>query len=175
MWWFKQAVLHRTEPEVQLMHPWYLDYSKLDESVRGLVYALNCTDLVETLSSCGGHPESRSWQEDTGAAYVLCRVLHPCRWAEVVSRLEVTSRSWDGVRFLTRGKREQWMVFQAKQGPADHVRQRLDTAISETTMLVGEYEAGEMNGVFQRHLDPDTADKKAISPLRGVQCAPRRK
>ncbi|MBM3949581.1 MAG: hypothetical protein FJ312_10190 [SAR202 cluster bacterium] len=167
MWWFKQAVLHQTEPEVQLMHPWYLDYSKLDVSIRGLVYALNCTDLVETLCSCGGHPESRRWQEETGAAYVLYRVLHPCRWTEVVSRLERTSGSWDGVRFLTQGKREQWMAFQAKQGPADHVRQRLDTAISQTTILVSQYEAGEMNGVFQRHLDPGIADEKEFTLREG--------
>jgi len=150
------------------MHPWYLDYSKLDASIRGLVRALNGTDLVETLCSCGGHPESQRWQMEVGAAYVLYRVLHPCRWMEVVSRLERLADSWEGVRFLTRGKREQWMVFPANQGPAEHVRHRLDTAISQAAMLVSQYEAGEVRGVVQCHLEAGVAPKEAIPLLRGV-------
>ena len=78
MWWFKQAVLRPTFSDVQVMHPWFLDYDQLEPGVRELVWTLNQTDLVETLSSCEGHPEFPDWWEITGGtAYVLCLVTRP--------------------------------------------------------------------------------------------------
>ena len=61
MWWFKQAVLNTTFADVQAMHPWFLDYANLEPGVRELVWTLNQTDMVETLSSCEGHPELPYW------------------------------------------------------------------------------------------------------------------
>ena len=71
MWWFKRAVLRPTFANVQAMHPWFLDYEQLEPGIRELVWTLNQTDLVETLTSCEGHPESPDWWEITGGtAYV---------------------------------------------------------------------------------------------------------
>ena len=86
MWWFKRAVLRPTFADVQAMHPWFLDYEHLEPGVRELVRTLNQTDLVETLSSCEGHPELPYWWETTGGtAYVLCLVNNPSRvgWGAV--------------------------------------------------------------------------------------------
>ena len=81
MWWFKQAVLRSTFADVQAMHPWFLDYEQLEPGIRELVWTLNQTDLVETLSSCEGHPELPDWWEATdGTAYVLCLVTSPIQW-----------------------------------------------------------------------------------------------
>ena len=89
MWWFKRAVLRPTFADVQAMHPWFLDYEQLEPGVRELVRTLNQTDLVETLSSCEGHPEFPDWWEATGGtAYVLCLVTCPTGWDSVLHRLQ---------------------------------------------------------------------------------------
>ena len=68
----------QTFADVQAMHPWFLDYERLEPGIRELVWTLNQTGLVETLSSCEGHPELPDWWETTGGtAYVLCLVTNP--------------------------------------------------------------------------------------------------
>ena len=103
MWWFKRAVLLRTFPDSQAMHPWFLDYERLEPGVRELVWTLNQTDLVETLSSCEGHPELPDWWETTGGtAYVLCLVNRPRQWDWVMHRLRKLAQDWDGVQLIVK-------------------------------------------------------------------------
>ena len=143
MWWFKRAVLLPTFPDVQAMHPWFLDYEQLEPGVRELVRTLNQTDLVETLSSCEGHPELPDWWETTGGtAYVLCLVTSPSRWERVLHRLRQLARDWNEVQLLVRDdrdRREQWLGFQVSHAQPEAARNALDQAISQANELIKEY------------------------------------
>ena len=143
MWWFKRAVLRSTLVDVQAMHPWFLDYEQLEPGVRELVRTLNQTDLVETLSSCEGHPELPDWWETTGGtAYVLCLVTSPGQWGPVLHRLRQLAQGWDEVRLIVRDDREQgeqWLGFQVSLAQPESVRNALDQAISQANELIKEY------------------------------------
>ena len=140
MWWFKQAVLRPTFADVQAMHPWFLDYEHLEPGIRELVWTLNQTDLVETLSSCEGHPELPDWWEATGGtAYVLCLVTSPSRWDRVLQQLRQLSQGWKDVQLIIDGDLEQWLGFQATHAQPESVRNALDQAISQTNELIKEY------------------------------------
>ena len=143
MWWFKRAVLRRTFPDVQAMHPWFLDYAQLEPGVRELVWTLNQTDLVETLSSCEGHPELPDWWETTGGtAYVLCLVTSPSRWDRVLHRLRQLAQDWEEVQLIVRDDRdrlEQWLGFQVSRTRPEAARNALDQAISQANGLIKEY------------------------------------
>ena len=143
MWWFKRAVLRTTFPDVQAMHPWFLDYEQLEPGVRGLVWTLNQTDLVETLSSCEGHPELPDWWETTGGtAYVLCLVTSPSRWNGVLNRLRQLAQDWTEVQLIIQDDRErmeQWLGFQVSHTQPQTARNALDRAISQATELIREY------------------------------------
>ena len=140
MWWFKRAVLRPTFADVQAMHPWFLDYQHLEPGVRELVRTLNQTDLVETLSSCEGHPELPYWWETTGGtAYVLYLVTRPTQWKRVVDRLRQLAQNWKDVQLIVRDAREQWLGFQVCQSPPEYARNALDRAIGQTNELIREY------------------------------------
>ena len=143
MWWFKRAVLLRTIPDAQAMHPWFLDYEHLEPGIRELVWTLNQTDLVETLSSCEGHPELPDWWETTGGtAYVLCLVNSPSQWDWVMHRLRKLARDWEGVQLIVKDDRErweQWLGFQANRDRPETARNALDQAISQANELIKEY------------------------------------
>ncbi len=143
MWWFKQAVLRPTFPDVQVMHPWFLDYEQLEPGVRELVWTLNQTDLVETLSSCEGHPELPDWWESTGGtAYVLCLVTSPTRWERVLHRLRGLAQDWKEVKLVVRDddeQGEQWLGFQVSQAQPESVRNALGQAIGQANELIKEY------------------------------------
>ena len=140
MWWFKRAVLRPTFADVQAMHPWFLDYDQLEPGVRELVRTLNQTDLVETLSSCEGHPELPYWWETTGGtAYVLCLVTNRSRWDRVLHRLRQQAEDWKDVRLIVRDSREQWLGFQASPAHPESVRNALDRAIGQANELIREY------------------------------------
>ena len=143
MWWFKRAVLRPTFADVQAMHPWFLDYEQLEPGVRELVWALNQTDLVETLSSCEGHPELPDWWETTGGtAYVLCLVTSPGQWRRVLHRLRQLARGWKDVQLIVRDdrdEREQWLGFQVSHARPESARNALDQAISQASGLIREY------------------------------------
>ena len=143
MWWFKRAVLLRTSPGAQAMHPWFLDYEQLEPGVRELVWTLNQTDLVETLSSCEGHPELPDWWETTGGtAYVLCLVNSPRQWDWVMRRLRKLAQDWDGVQLIVKDDRErweQWLGFQVSHAQPETARNALDKAISQANELIKEY------------------------------------
>ena len=137
MWWFKQAVLRPTFADAQAMHPWFLDYERLEHGVRELVWTLNQTDLVETLTSCEGHPEEPYWWETTGGtAYVLCVVTSPSRWDRVLSQLRQLAEGWKEVQLIVRGSREQWLGFQVSRTQPESARNALDQAISQATELI---------------------------------------
>ena len=158
MWWFKQAVLRSTFADVQAMHPWFLDYEQLEPGIRELVWTLNQTDLVETLSSCEGHPELPDWWEATdGTAYVLCLVISPGQWDRVLHRLRHLAQDWTDVQLIVRDdweQREQWLGFQVSHAQPEYVRNALDQAISQANELIKEY------------LDHDVV---ATTPARRVQ------
>ena len=143
MWWFKQAVLRPTFADVQAMHPWFLDYEQLEPGVRELVRTLNQTDLVETLSSCEGHPELPAWWETTGGtAYVLCLVTSPDQWDRVLHRLRQLARDWRDVQLIVRDDREQgeqWLGFQVIHAQPESARNALDQAIGQANELIKEY------------------------------------
>ncbi len=143
MWWFKRAVLLRTFPDSQVMHPWFMDYERLEPGVRELVWTLNQTDLVETLSSCEGHPELPDWWETTGGtAYVLCLVNRPRQWDWVMHRLRKLSHDWDGVKLIVKDdmeRCEQWLGFQVTHAQTETARNALDQAISQANELIKEY------------------------------------
>ncbi len=140
MWWFKRAVLRPTFAEVQAMHPWFLDYDQLEPGVRELVWTLNQTDLVETLTSCEGHPELPDWWETTGGtAYVLYLVTNPSRWGRVLDQLRQMAENWEDVQLIVRGDREQWLGFQVSHAQPESVRNTLDQAISQASELLKEY------------------------------------
>ena len=140
MWWFKRAVLHQTFAAAQVMHPWFLNYEQLEPGIRELVWTLNQTDLVETLSSCEGHPELPDWWESTGGtAYVLCMVTSPGQWDQVVQRLWQLARDWNKVQLIVRGDREQWLGFQVSHAQPESAREALDEAFSQTNELIKEY------------------------------------
>ena len=140
MWWFKRAVLRPTFADVQAMHPWFLDYEQLEPGVRELVWTLNQTDLVETLSSCEGHPELPDWWETTGGtAYVLCLVTKPGQWDRVVHQLRRMAEDWKEVQLIVRGRREQWLGFQASHAHPESVRAALDQAIGQANELIREH------------------------------------
>ena len=143
MWWFKRAVLLQTFPDSQAMHPWFMDYERLEPGVRELVWTLNRTDLVETLSSCEGHPELPDWWETTGGtAYVLCLVNRPRQWDWVLHRLRQLAQDWKEVQLIVRDDRErweQWLGFQVSQAQPETARNALDQAISQTNELIKEY------------------------------------
>ena len=143
MWWFKRAVLLPTFADVQAMHPWFLDYKQLEPGVRELVWTLNQTGLVETLSSCEGHPELPDWWETTdGTAYVLCLVTNPSRWDRVLHRLWQLAQDWKEVQLIVRDDREQgeqWMGFQVSHAQPESARNSLDQAISQANELIKEY------------------------------------
>jgi hypothetical protein len=139
MWWFKRAVLAPAPPDVQLMHPWFIDYDALEPGIKDLVWTLNQTDLVETLSSCEGHPDSPGWWDSGGVAYVLYRVNRPTRWKRVLQQVLDQSQEWRDVELVLEGRREQWLGFSAQPGIPDLVRQALDKAIGQTTNLIKEY------------------------------------
>ena len=143
MWWFKRAVLRPTFAGVQAMHPWFLDYDQLEPGVRELVWTLNQTDLVETLTSCEGHPESPDWWEITGGtAYVLCLVTNPDQWDRVLHRLRQLAKDWKDVQLIVRDdweQREQWLGFRVGHAPRESVRNALDQAFSQANELIKEY------------------------------------
>ena len=143
MWWFKRAVLLQTFPDAQAMHPWFMDYEQLEPGVRELVWTLNQTDLVETLSSCEGHPELPDWWETTGGtAYVLCLVNSPSQWDWVMHRLRKLAQDWEGVQLIVKDDRErweQWLGFQVNRARPETARNALDKAISQANELIREY------------------------------------
>lgn len=143
MWWFKRATLRPTFADAQAMHPWFLEYQRLEPGVKELVWTLNQTDLVETLSSCQGHPEMPEWWETTGGtAYVLHLVINPSRWEQVLEQLQQLAKSWTDVELLVRNdeeSREQWLAFQVRYGPPEACRAALDKAIGQANELVKEY------------------------------------
>ena len=139
MWWFKRAVLVPAPPDVQLMHPWFMDYDVLEPGIKDLVWALNQTDLVETLSSCEGHPDSPEWWNSGGVAHVLYRVNRPTRWKRMLQRIQDQSQGWCDVELVVEGRREQWLRFGVQSGLPDRVRRALDEAIGQTTNLIKEY------------------------------------
>ena len=140
MWWFKRAVLRPTFADVQAMHPWFLNYEQLEPGVRELVWTLNQTDLVETLSSCEGHPELPDWWEATGGtAYVLCAVTNPSRWDRVLDQLRQLAQDWKDVQLTVQGDREQWLGFQVTRTQPESARNALDEAIGQANELIREY------------------------------------
>ena len=140
MWWFKRAVLRPTFPDVQAMHPWFLDYEQLEPGVKELVWTLNQTDLVETLSSCEGHPELPDWWEATGGtAYVLYLVTSPSRWDGVLHQLRQLAEGWKDVELIVQGDREQWLGFQVSHAQPESVRNTLDLAIGQASELIKEH------------------------------------
>ena len=143
MWWFKRAVLRPTFPDVQAMHPWFLDYERLEPGVRELVWTLNHTGLVETLSSCEGHPGLPDWWESTGGtAYVLYLVTSPTQWDRVLRQLRQLAQDWNEVQLIVRDDREQgeqWLGFQASHARPESVRNALDRAFSQANELISEY------------------------------------
>ena len=140
MWWFKRAVLRPTFADVQAMHPWFLDYEHLEPGIRELVWTLNQTDLVETLSSCEGHPELPYWWETTGGtAYVLCLVISPSQWDRVLDQLRQLAQGWKDVQLLVREDREQWLGFQVSPIQPEAARLALDQAFSQASELIREY------------------------------------
>ena len=141
MWWFKRAVLLPTFADVQAMHPWFLDYEQLEPGVRELVLTLNQTDLVETLSSCEGHPELPDWWEATGGtAYVLCLVTNPGQWDRALDQLRQLAQDWTEVKLIVRDDREeQWLGFQVNHSQPESARNALDQAISQANELIKEY------------------------------------
>ena len=145
MWWFKRAVLRPTFADVQAMHPWFLDYQHLEPGVRELVWTLNQTDLVETLSSCEGHPELPYWWETTGGtAYVLYLVTRPSQWERVLHQLRQLAQAWEDVRLIVQDDpddREQWLAFQVSHAHAqpEAARSALDLAISQANELIKGY------------------------------------
>ena len=140
MWWFKQAVLRTTFPDAQAMHPWFLEYPNLEPGIRELVWTLNQTDMVETLSSCEGHPELPYWWEDSGGtAYVLCWVTRPGEWNRLLHRLQQLAQDWKHVQLIIGDEREQseqWLGFQVIHFQPESARKILDQAISQTTDLI---------------------------------------
>ena len=71
--------------------------SRFEPGVRELVWTLNQTDLVETLTSCQGHPEDPYWWETTGGtAYVLCVVTSPSKWNSGAGSVAAASRWLEG-------------------------------------------------------------------------------
>ena len=155
MWWFKRAVLRPTFPDAQAMHPWFLNYEQLEPGVRELVRTLNQTDMVETLSSCEGHPEFPEWWEATGGtAYVLCLVTSPSRWNRVLDQLRQLAQHWKDVQLIVKGSREQWLGFQVSPIQPESARAALDQAISQVKELI------------QEHLDHDVV---AITSARRGQ------
>ncbi len=143
MWWFKRAVLRPTFADVQAMHPWFLDYEQLEPGVRELVRTLNQTDLVETLTSCEGHPELPDWWEATGGtAYVLYLVTNPNQWDRVLYRLRHLAQDWKDVQLIVQDdpeQSEQWLGFQVSHAQPESVRNTLDQAISQVNELIKEY------------------------------------
>ncbi len=143
MWWFKRAVLLPTFADVQAMHPWFLDYAQLEPGVRELVWTLNQTGLVETLSSCEGHPEQPYWWETTGGtAYVLCLVTNPSQWDRVLHRLRLLAQDWKDVQLIVRDDQEQWeqwLGFQVSHAQPESARNALDQAIGQANKLIKEY------------------------------------
>ena len=143
MWWFKRAVLLKTFAASQAMHPWFMDYEQLEPGIRELVWTLNQTDLVETLSSCEGHPELPDWWETTGGtAYVLCLVNNSKEWDWVTHRLRQLAQDWQDVQLIVRDDRErweQWLGFQVSHAQPEIARNNLDQAISQAIELIEEY------------------------------------
>ena len=140
MWWFKRAVLRPTFADVQAMHPWFLNYEQLEPGIRELVWTLNQTDLVETLSSCEGHPELSYWWETTGGtAYVLYLVNSPARWARVLHQLRRMAQDWKDVQLIVQDAREQWLGFQVSPAQPESARNALDQAFSRASELIREY------------------------------------
>ena len=143
MWWFKRAVLRPTFADVQVMHPWFLDYEQLEPGVRELVRTLNQTDMVETLSSCEGHPEFPEWWEITGGtAYVLCLVTNPSQWEQVLNRLRQLAQDWKEVQLIVRDdeeQSEQWLGFHVSRAQPESARNALDQAIGQANELIREY------------------------------------
>ena len=141
MWWFKRAVLRTTYADVQAMHPWFLDYTQLEPGIRELVRTLNQTDLVETLSSCEGHPEVPEWWEMTGGtAYVLYLITNSTEWDRVLDRLRERAQGWKDVQLLVvEDDEEQWLGFQVSHAEPESARRVLDRAIGEADELIKEY------------------------------------
>ena len=173
MWWFKRAVLRPTFPDVQAMHPWFLDYEKLEPGVRELVWTLNQTDLVETLSSCEGHPELPDWWETTGGtAYVLCLVTSPSQWDRVLHRLRQLAQDWKDVQLIVRDDQEQWeqwLGFQVSHAQPESARNALDQAISQANELIEEYLDHDVVAIVSaRRGQQDHAQQEWSSqPVRG--------
>ena len=140
MWWFKQAVLNTTFADVQAMHPWFLDYANLEPGVRELVWTLNQTDMVETLSSCEGHPEVPYWWEESGGtAYVLCRVTSHGEWNQLLHRLRQLAQHWQHVQLIIEDdidQSEQWLGFRVIDCQPESARKALDQAIRQATDLI---------------------------------------
>ncbi len=140
MWWFKRAVLRPTFADAQAMHPWFLNYDQLEPGIRDLVWTLNQTDLVETLSSCEGHPELPGWWEATGGtAYVLCLVTSPNQWDPVLHHLQQLAQDWKEVQLIVQDDREQWLGFQVNRAQPEYARNVLDQAMSQANELIKEY------------------------------------
>ena len=173
MWWFKQAVLRPTFADVQAMHPWFMDYEQLEPGVKELVWTLNQTDLVETLSSCEGHPELPDWWEATGGtAYVLYLVTSPNRWDRVLHELRQQAQHWKNVQLLVQGDREQWLGFQASHAQPESVRNALDQAISQANELIKEHLDQDVVAITSaRREREDRARQKdahsLLEPIRG--------
>ena len=110
MWWFKRAVLLKTFADSQAMHPWFMDYERLEPGIRELVWTLNQTDLVETLSSCEGHPELPDWVGDHWwnglRSCAIVNSAQPVDW--VMHRLRKLAQDWKDVQLIVRDDMERW-------------------------------------------------------------------
>ena len=161
MWWFKRAVLRPTFADAQAMHPWFLDYEQLEPGVRELVRTLNQTDMVETLSSCEGHPESPDWWETTGGtAYVLCLVTDPTQWDRALHRLRQLAQGWEDVQLIVRDDREQWLGFQVSHAQPEVVRSALDQAIGQAAELFREYLDRDVVAIASARLGQEDRDRE---------------
>lgn len=116
---------------MRLMHPWFIDYQQVEEPIRRLVWILNNTGLVETLDSCGGHPEDDYWTDNFGRAYILFRIIDRGAWAHIraaVRRAAVKSKIVE--TSFHRDGSEEWIVFQLRTTAQPEVmRGSLDSAI----------------------------------------------
>ncbi|MBM3934144.1 MAG: hypothetical protein FJ319_07565 [SAR202 cluster bacterium] len=151
----------RTDPDVQIMHPWFIDYRLLDAPVRDLVWAMNHTGMVETLCSCGGHTESAEWVEDgVFAAYVQYKQVKPRAWATVLDQIMSQTSTDAHYRIALGGRGDRWLAVVVDPGPELDMRRNIDEGLSKVASTVSRF-------LCKDHLAV-SASARAAQPIQHV-------
>jgi hypothetical protein len=137
--WLESAARKVIDPRLQVMRPSEIRYDWLEEPVRELIWLLNHSGVVETLGSCGGHPdEEPEWRSRRGnTAFVLLHVLDEAGWRSLALAIAVAIQRLPGATLTVSFDHEAQVQIAASTWLSAGLRRRvLDAALGRAAAAV---------------------------------------